>query len=77
MHSPLVNLSTRAAVQTKKEHLTIVQALGKTIKEDGVSGLYDGLSSSLAGIAVTNGVYYAFCESRSHPYRPKERLTGR
>jgi len=59
----LVNLSTRAAVQTKKEHLTIVQALGKTIKEDGVSGLYDGLSSSLAGIAVTNGVYYAFCES--------------
>ena len=61
IYSPLVNLSTRAAVQTKKEHLTIPQALAKTIKEDGISGLYDGLSSSLAGIAVTNGVYYAFC----------------
>lgn len=59
--SPLVNLSTRAAVQTKKEHLTIPQAITKTIKEEGISGLYDGLSSSLAGIAVTNGVYYAFC----------------
>ena len=61
IYSPLVNLSTRAAVQTQKEHLTIPQALAKTIKEDGISGLYDGLSSSLAGIAVTNGVYYAFC----------------
>ncbi|OCF32094.1 solute carrier family 25 (peroxisomal adenine nucleotide transporter), member 17 [Kwoniella heveanensis BCC8398] len=59
---PLVNLSTRAAVQTKKEHLTITQAIQKTLAEEGLSGLYSGLSSSLAGIAVTNGVYYAFYE---------------
>ncbi|WWD16260.1 hypothetical protein CI109_100686 [Kwoniella shandongensis] len=59
---PLVNLSTRAAVQTKKEHLTIPQAIQKTLKEEGLSGLYSGLSSSLFGIAVTNGVYYAFYE---------------
>ncbi|ORY22563.1 mitochondrial carrier domain-containing protein [Naematelia encephala] len=59
---PLVNLSTRAAVQTKKEHLTIPQAIAKTLKEEGVAGLYSGLSSSLFGIAVTNGVYYAFYE---------------
>ncbi|WVF71817.1 hypothetical protein IAT40_006625 [Kwoniella sp. CBS 6097] len=59
---PLINLSTRAAVQTKKEHPTITQAIQKTLAEEGLSGLYSGLSSSLAGIAVTNGVYYAFYE---------------
>lgn len=59
---PLVNLSTRAAVQTKKEHVTITEAIAKTIKSEGISGLYSGLSSSLFGIAVTNGVYYAFYE---------------
>jgi len=59
---PLVNLSTRAAVQTKKEHVTIPEAIAKTIKTEGISGLYSGLSSSLFGIAVTNGVYYAFYE---------------
>ncbi|WVR05496.1 hypothetical protein IAU60_002514 [Kwoniella sp. DSM 27419] len=62
MTYPLVNLSTRAAVQTKKEHLNLTQAIQKTLKEEGISGLYSGLSSSLAGIAVTNGVYYAFYE---------------
>lgn len=59
---PLVNLSTRAAVQTKQEHLTISQSIAKTVKQEGVAGLYSGLSSSLFGIAVTNGVYYAFYE---------------
>ncbi|KAK6903325.1 hypothetical protein I203_108590 [Kwoniella mangroviensis CBS 8507] len=59
---PLVNLSTRAAVQTKKEDLTLIQAIKKTIEKEGLSGLYSGLSSSLAGIAITNGVYYAFYE---------------
>ncbi|WWC89668.1 uncharacterized protein L201_004593 [Kwoniella dendrophila CBS 6074] len=63
---PLVNLSTRAAVQTKKEDLTLIQAIQKTLEKEGLSGLYSGLSSSLAGIAITNGVYYAFYEeSRS------------
>lgn len=37
--------------------------------QEGLSGLYNGLSSSLVGIALTNGVY---CESQvvtmaSHP----------
>jgi len=59
---PLVNLSTRAAVQTKKQDLTIPQAIAKTIREEGLHGLYAGLNSSLAGIAVTNGVYYLFYE---------------
>lgn len=59
---PLVALSTRAAVQTKKEHVTIPEAIARTIKQEGILGLYSGLSSSLFGIAVTNGVYYAFYE---------------
>lgn len=55
---PLVNLSTRAAVATKKEDLSLKEALLKTIKEEGLSGLYSGLESSLVGIAITNGIYY-------------------
>lgn len=70
---PLVNLSTRAAVATKKENMNITQAIKKTIKTEGLAGLYSGLGSSLFGIAVTNGlftvrvwlmggIYYAFYE---------------
>ncbi|GFZ45945.1 hypothetical protein JCM24511_03678 [Saitozyma sp. JCM 24511] len=59
---PLVNLSTRAAVQTKKEDLSIPEAIARTLKQEGLAGLYSGLGSSLFGIAVTNGVYYAFYE---------------
>ncbi|CEQ39283.1 SPOSA6832_00787 [Sporobolomyces salmonicolor] len=44
---PLVNLSTRSQ-STRAAALKIIQ-------RDGVVGLYDGLSSSLLGIAVTNG----------------------
>ena len=40
-----------------------MSALQKTLKEEGLAGLYSGLDSSLFGIAVTNGVYYAFCTS--------------
>ena len=64
---PLANLSTRAAVSTKKgENLSIRGAIVKTLKTEGVSGLYSGLSSSLIGIAITNGVFYqAYEETRS------------
>jgi len=59
---PLIFLSTRAAVETKKEHKTVYQAVLDIVKREGVRGLYSGLSSSLLGIAVTNGVYYYFYE---------------
>jgi adenine nucleotide transporter 17 len=55
---PLVNISTRAAVSSKKDDLNLVQAIAKTIKTEGVAGLYSGLGSSLFGIGLTNGVYY-------------------
>lgn len=33
----------------------MLSAALKVVKEDGARGLYDGLSSSLVGVAVTNG----------------------
>jgi len=59
---PLIFLSTRAAVETKRENKTTYQAIVDIISREGITGLYDGLSSSLLGIAVTNGVYYYFYE---------------
>ncbi|KAF7433410.1 hypothetical protein PC9H_005362 [Pleurotus ostreatus] len=59
---PLIFLSTRAAVETKKESKSTYQAVLDIVKREGVFGLYSGLSSSLLGIAVTNGVYYYFYE---------------
>lgn len=68
---PLVNLSTRAAVASrspdlkgkgKDESRSIHAALLRTLQQEGVAGLYSGLSSSLLGIGVTNGIYYACYE---------------
>jgi len=62
---PLVFISTRAAVETRdetKDEKSTRQAVLDIIKREGVTGLYSGLSSSLLGIAVTNGVYYYFYE---------------
>ncbi|KDR83772.1 hypothetical protein GALMADRAFT_671534 [Galerina marginata CBS 339.88] len=59
---PLIFISTRAAVETKKEQKSTYQAVVDIIKREGVLGLYSGLNSSLLGIAVTNGVYYYFYE---------------
>jgi adenine nucleotide transporter 17 len=48
----------------------------KIIKEEGLTGLYDGLSSSLVGIAVTNFIYYGTFEgSRSAYLKSKNKLT--
>ncbi|GJN88130.1 hypothetical protein Rhopal_001086-T1 [Rhodotorula paludigena] len=63
---PLVNLSTRSQVEAKSKHESTRAAVLKVIQRDGVAGLYDGLSSSLVGIAVTNGIYYlCFEEARA------------
>ncbi|KPV77129.1 uncharacterized protein RHOBADRAFT_49409 [Rhodotorula graminis WP1] len=63
---PLVNLSTRSQVEAKTKRESTRSAVLKVIQRDGVAGLYDGLSSSLVGIAVTNGIYYlCFEEARN------------
>ncbi|KAF8076355.1 peroxisomal membrane protein PMP47B [Lyophyllum atratum] len=73
---PLIFLSTRAAVETKSEHKSFYQAVVDIVKREGVLGLYSGLSSSLLGIAVTNGVYYYFYE-RSRGTILKSRTGGK
>jgi len=59
---PLVYVSTRAAVNTNKEKKSVLEVITQTIQKEGITGLYSGLSSSLLGIAFTNGVYYYFYE---------------
>lgn len=70
-NSPLIFLSTRAAVETKNDkkvntivvllweslHLsqTTYEAVKAIVQREGVFGLYSGLGSSLWGIAITNG----------------------
>ncbi|KAH8926207.1 mitochondrial carrier [Atractiella rhizophila] len=74
---PLINISTRAQVETKKHpNQGTRAAILKVLNQEGIWGLYDGLSSSLLGIAVTNGcVYISHClhfeESRSALLRLK------
>jgi len=59
---PLIFLSTRAAVESKKNNKTTYQAVLDVLNSEGLAGLYSGLSGSLLGIAVTNFVYYGFYE---------------
>ncbi|KAE8212146.1 hypothetical protein CF319_g3780 [Tilletia indica] len=61
---PLLSVSTRAAVETNKQgSASFVTAIKKVVKEEGISGLYAGIDSSLVGIGVTNFVYYYFYEA--------------
>ncbi|SCZ92318.1 BZ3500_MvSof-1268-A1-R1_Chr5-2g07781 [Microbotryum saponariae] len=68
MTYPLVNLSTRSQVAAREEGQSTRAAALKVIKEDGIVGLYDGLSSSLLGIAITNG----FEETRAYVMRARK-----
>lgn len=52
---PLVSISMRAAVeQSRAKQKSMLEAAQKIVKEEGVQGLYSGLSSSLLGISITN-----------------------
>jgi adenine nucleotide transporter 17 len=63
---PLIFLSTRSAVEVKKVNKSTIAVVLDIIKREGLLGLYSGLTSSLLGIAVTNGVYYYFYERARH-----------
>ena len=53
---PLVNLSTRAQVETKQHgDQSTLATIRRIVKAEGIAGLFDGLESSIVGIAVTNG----------------------
>ncbi|KAM0257832.1 hypothetical protein ACHAQJ_004136 [Trichoderma viride] len=59
---PLITLSTRAQVESKKAESKFVEAVQKIIAREGVSGLYSGINSALFGISVTNFIYYYWYE---------------
>ncbi|KAF2006237.1 mitochondrial carrier [Amniculicola lignicola CBS 123094] len=59
---PLITLSTRAQVESKRAQLSTLNAAKRIIKREGLPGLYAGLESALFGISVTNFVYYYWYE---------------
>lgn len=59
---PLITLSTRAQVESKRADTSTLAAVRHIINREGVSGLYAGLDSALFGISVTNFVYYYWYE---------------
>ncbi|KAM4059970.1 mitochondrial carrier protein [Hirsutella rhossiliensis] len=59
---PLITLSTRAQVESKKADTRFIAAVQRIIAREGVAGLYSGINSALFGISVTNFVYYYWYE---------------
>jgi adenine nucleotide transporter 17 len=55
---PLITLSTRAQVESKKADTSALDAVRHIIKREGITGLYAGIDSALFGISLTNFVYY-------------------
>ncbi|RFU32679.1 hypothetical protein B7463_g3669, partial [Scytalidium lignicola] len=59
---PLITLSTRAQVESKRADSSFLDAVRRIVQREGVNGLYAGLDSALFGISVTNFVYYYWYE---------------
>ncbi|KAI3327553.1 mitochondrial carrier [Xylariaceae sp. AK1471] len=59
---PLITLSTRAQVESKRAETAFLAAVKRIVAREGVSGLYAGLDSAVFGISVTNFVYYYWYE---------------
>jgi len=59
---PLITLSTRAQVESKRADSGFLDAVRRIIAREGITGLYAGLDSALFGISVTNFVYYYWYE---------------
>ncbi|KAK3169882.1 hypothetical protein OEA41_009266 [Lepraria neglecta] len=59
---PLITLSTRAQVESKRAQSSTYDAVRRIVQREGIAGLYSGLDSALFGISVTNFVYYYWYE---------------
>ncbi|KAL1958346.1 hypothetical protein VTO42DRAFT_4663 [Malbranchea cinnamomea] len=59
---PLITLSTRAQVESKRAQSSTIDAVRHIIQREGIRGLYSGLESAVFGISVTNFVYYYWYE---------------
>jgi adenine nucleotide transporter 17 len=67
---PLITLSTRAQVESKRAQSSTLDAARRIIKREGITGLYAGLESAMFGISVTNFVYYYCMRCRVARERP-------
>ncbi|KAB8199206.1 mitochondrial carrier domain-containing protein [Aspergillus parasiticus] len=74
---PLITLSTRAQVESKRAHSTTADAIRRIVQREGVSGLYSGLESALFGISVTNFVYYYWYEWTRSAFEKAAAKAGR
>ncbi|RMJ21004.1 Peroxisomal membrane protein PMP47A [Aspergillus sp. HF37] len=74
---PLITLSTRAQVESKRAHSTTRDAVRRIVQREGVSGLYSGLESALFGISVTNFVYYYWYEWTRAAFERTAQKAGR
>ncbi|KAG6021882.1 hypothetical protein E4U41_002372 [Claviceps citrina] len=59
---PLITLSTRAQVESRKAESKFLDAVRRIVAREGLPGLYSGIHSALFGISVTNFVYYYWYE---------------
>ncbi|KAL1873073.1 hypothetical protein VTK73DRAFT_1170 [Phialemonium thermophilum] len=74
---PLITLSTRAQVESKRAHTAFITAVQQIVAREGLSGLYAGLNSALVGISVTNFVYYYWYEWTRAFFEAAAERTGR
>lgn len=74
---PLITLSTRAQVESKRAHSTTLDAVRRIVQREGFRGLYSGLESALFGISVTNFVYYYWYEWTRAAFEKAAEKAGR
>ncbi|RYP11546.1 hypothetical protein DL765_007735 [Monosporascus sp. GIB2] len=74
---PLITLSTRAQVESRRAETAFLTAVRRIVAQEGVPGLYAGLSSAVFGISVTNFVYYYWYEWTRSFFLAAARKAGR
>ncbi|PYH98354.1 mitochondrial carrier [Aspergillus ellipticus CBS 707.79] len=74
---PLITLSTRAQVESKRAHSTTYDAIRRIVQREGFVGLYAGLESALFGISITNFVYYYWYEWTRSAFEKTATRSGR
>ncbi|KAL4870171.1 hypothetical protein BDV12DRAFT_166311 [Aspergillus spectabilis] len=74
---PLITLSTRAQVESKRAQSSTIDAIRRIVQREGIIGLYSGLESALFGISVTNFVYYYWFEWTRSAFEKAAEKAGR
>ncbi|KAI9725467.1 MAG: hypothetical protein M1828_003138 [Chrysothrix sp. TS-e1954] len=74
---PLITLSTRAQVESKRADSSVFDAVRRIVDREGVRGLFAGLDSALFGISVTNFVYYYWYEWTRAGFERRALQSGR